>query len=139
MMSSSCTAIKAEMMNSQLFHKVVCSYGNTLYYENYTNIVIKANRARLWCLTLPYIITYHKLFFTKLLSTQSLGIRDPLAFTDSRVNFFLQFKKEKQKDKKWSISTVWISMQVYFQYGWLYKTNSKCLHSRTLTWWSYLN
>ena len=37
--------------------------------------------------------THHKLFLIKFLSTVSLG-RDPLAFTDRRVNFFLQFIKQ---------------------------------------------
>lgn len=34
--------------------------------------------------------TYHGLFLIKFLSTESLGTSNPLAFTESRVNFFLQ-------------------------------------------------
>lgn len=53
--------------------------------------------------------TYQTLFFIRFLSVESLGIREPLAFTDNRVNFFLQLKISNVKLQS---VTVWERMQM---------------------------
>lgn len=60
------------------------------------------------------LFTHHGLLFIKFLSTKSLGTRDPLAFTDNRVNFFLQLEMDKKF--KAEVSTLKSKLIVWSHY-----------------------